>query len=422
MRTQRPRLTTALAVASIGAIVFTGCSSGGGGEGGDAVGTEPITLQYAIWDTNQEPAMKEIIAAFNVEYPNVTIKIQNAGSKYWEKLQTAMSGGSGPDVFWMNGPNFQLYASNDQLAPLKVDKANYPKSLVDLYSFDGTTYGAPKDFDTIGVWYNTEIFDAAGVAYPEADWTWEDYNAVATQLTDPAQGIWGSAARLNDQSGYYNTIPQAGGMVIDAAGTETGFGSPEALQGVEFWTKQIQAGVSPTQEQMTDTAPGDMFTSGKVAMYWDGSWNASLFSKNELIGDKVNVAPLPAGPVNNTSVVHGISNVVNAASAHKDAAAAFALFASGEEAARIQADSGTVIPAFNGTQQAWVDAMPQYDLQMFLDSVQTSVPYPASRNTGAWQSIQNEILAQVWALAIPPAEGMAQLAQQVQAQLDKDQK
>ncbi|MGV8845054.1 ABC transporter substrate-binding protein [Tessaracoccus sp.] len=418
MRKHSKKLAALLAITVTGALALTGC---GGASAEEELSDEPMTLQYAIWDKNQEPAMNEIVEAFRVEHPNVTIKLQNSGDKYYEKLQTAMAGGGGPDVFWINGPNFPLYASNGQLEPLDVTTEDYPDSLVDLYSFDGKIYGAPKDYDTIGVWYNKEIFDAAGVAYPQEGWTWDDYMEIATQLTDPAQGIWGSAAKLNDQSGYYNTVPQAGGFVINSEGTETGWGSPEALAGVEFWVDQIKEGLSPTQEQMTDTSVGDLFTSGKIAMYWDGSWNATLFSQNEQIADKLDVAPLPAGPKGNMSVVHGIANVVNAASENKSMAKAFALFASGEQAAKILAESGAVIPAFQGNQQTWVDAVPQYNLQSFLDAVDTAVPYPVSRNTSAWGSIQSDVLTQVWALTLPPAEGLQQLAEKMQAQLDKDQ-
>ncbi|WP_235045220.1 extracellular solute-binding protein, partial [Microbacterium maritypicum] len=85
--------------------------------------------------------MEDIAAAFTKENPNVTIDIQVTPYKeYFTKLQTAASGGSAADVFWMNGPNFQLYASNGQLAPLDdggIDAADYPQGLIDLYTYDG---------------------------------------------------------------------------------------------------------------------------------------------------------------------------------------------------------------------------------------------------------------------------------------------
>ncbi|MEN0023094.1 MAG: sugar ABC transporter substrate-binding protein [Microbacterium sp.] len=420
-RTSR-RALGALAAATAAVVSLTACSSStGGGEssGGD------VTLSYAIWDENQKPAMEEIAAAFEEENPNVSIDIQVTPYKeYFTKLQTAATGGSAADVFWMNGPNFQLYASNGQLAPLDdagVDAADYPEGLIDLYTFDGTLYGAPKDFDTVALWYNKALFDAAGVAYPAAGWTWDDFTAAAAALTDPATGQYGVAASQYGQENYYNSIAQAGGEVISADGTESGYGSPEALEGIELWTDLIEAGSSPTAQQMTDTNPEDLFLSGKVAMFQNGSWAAIAYGENADISDQVDVAPLPEGPTGNQSVIHGVGNVANAKSPHLAEAKEFAAFASGEQAAKIQAETGTVIPAFHDTQQAWVDAQPQFDLQVYIDALDTAVPYPVSKNTSAWTSIESEVLSQVWSGAVTPEAGLKDLAAQMQTALDAEQ-
>lgn len=414
------RGAAAVALAATAALALSACS-GTGSEGEDG---ETVTLEYGYWDQTQDDTMEKIAEAFTAEHPNVTIKPVIAPYKeYFTKLQTSVSGGSAPDVFWMNGPNFQLYASNGVLAPIDeslVDPADYSQGLIDLYSYEGELYGAPKDFDTIALWYNKELFDAAGVAYPEAGWTWDDLKATAAKLTDPAKGQYGIAAAQWGQENYYNSIAQAGGEVIDADGTETGYGTPEALAGIELWTDLIAAGSSPTAQQMTDTNPQDLFFSGKVAMFQNGSWGPGAYADNPDIADKIDVAPLAAGPAGNQSVIHGLANVVNAKSEHLELAQEFAAFASGEEAADIMAESGAVIPAFNGKQQAWVDALPQYDLQVYIDALDTAVPYPVSKNTAAWTSIESEILSQVWAGTVSPKDGLQQLAEQMQAALDAE--
>ena len=413
------RTVAALAASAAALLAFSACSSGAG-----TGSSEDATITYGIWDQNQQPAMQEIADAFTAEHPNVTVEIQLTPYKeYFTKLQTSVSGGAAPDVFWMNGPNFQLYASNGVLAPLDdqgVEASDYPQGLIDLYTYDGSLYGAPKDFDTVALWYNTELFDAAGVEYPSAGWTWSDLEAAAAKLTDPAAGVYGITATQYGQENYYNSIAQAGGEVISADGTESGYGTPEALEGITLWTDLIAAGSSPTAQQMTDTAAEDFFISGKAAMFQNGSWAAIAYAENPDLADKVNVAPLPAGTEGNQSVIHGIGNVANAKSANLDLAKEFAALASGEQAAEIQAESGTVIPAFNGSQQAWVDALPQYDLQVYIDALESAVPYPVSKNTAAWTALESEILSQVWAGAISPEDGLKQLADEMQAALDAE--
>ncbi|WP_309064783.1 ABC transporter substrate-binding protein [Microbacterium sp.] len=414
----------AVAVVAVAAAALTACSGGQGASGGSADGG-PVTITYGMWDQDQKPTMEKIAAAFEKTHPDVDVEIQVTPYKeYFTKLQTSVSGGSAPDVFWMNGPNFQLYASNGVIAPLDdagIDAADYPDGLIDLYTYDGKLYGAPKDFDTIALWYNKELFDAAGVDYPKAGWTWDDLKAAAAKLTDPAKGQYGIAASQFGQENYYNSIAQAGGEVINADGTKTGYDTPGALAGITLWTDLIEAGSSPTAQQMTDTGPEDMFLSGKVAMFQNGSWTAHTYAENADIADKVDVAPLAAGSAGNQSVIHGLANVANAKSENLDAAKEFAAFASGDEAADIMASAGTVIPAFNGKQQAWVDALPQYDLQVYIDALETAVPYPVSKNTSAWTSIESEILSQVWAGNVTPEAGLKDLAEKMQAALDAEQ-
>ena len=176
MRLNKALLTTAVVLS----LAVAGCS--GGSSDGGAAEDGPVTLSYGVWDQNQVPALKQMIADFEKTNKNIKVKVQvTPYDQYFTKLQAAATGGAAPDVFWMNGPNFQLYASNGVLAPISdqikkdgLDTSVYPKSLVDLYSLDGKEYGLPKDFDTIGLWYNKTLFDDAGVKYPDATWTWTD--------------------------------------------------------------------------------------------------------------------------------------------------------------------------------------------------------------------------------------------------------
>lgn len=421
MKPQRLGLGLA-ALAAVTALGLSACSSSGGGS--DAQSDEPVTLTYALWDQNQEPALEKAAAEFTKANPNVTVKFTVIPSAdYWTKIQTELSAGAGPDVFWMNGPNFQLYASNGALAALDdtgIDTANYPEALVDLYTYDGALYGAPKDFDTIGVFYNKALFDAAGLEYPAAGWTWEDFQNAAKAISDPDNGVWGTAAAPYGQMTFYNTIFQAGGYVISEDGKTSGYDSPEALEGITFWTDLIENGSSPSLQQITDTWPGDTFSSGKMGMFLDGSWAAGVYSQAEGLKGNLGVAPLPEGPASNVSVIHGTAHVANAKSKNLEWAKKLAAFMGGEESAQIQAETATVIPAFNGTQQAWVDALPDLDAQLFLDEAETAAPYPISKNTAVWNQYEADQIKLIFSGQVTPEQGLQDLADQMNAALAEE--
>jgi multiple sugar transport system substrate-binding protein len=423
IRRNMAAITVALALAA------AGCGSGpDGSDDSDGAGQDgPVTLSYGIWDQNQAPALEKIAGDFEKANPGITVKIQvTPFEQYFTKLQAAAGGGAAPDVFWMNGPNVQLYASNGVLAPLSdqaeadgVDTSVYPDALVDLYSVDGELYGLPKDFDTIGLWYNKTLFDAAGIGYPDETWTWADLQTAAAKLSDKGKGTFGITAALEGQQDYYNTILQAGGQVISQDGTKSGYDDPATIAGLRFWTDLIESGSSPSLQQMTDTLPLQWFESGKTAMFYGGSWNVTEFKKNEYTVDKVDVAPLPQG-AERAVVIHGLANVMSAKTEHPEAAWKFVKYLGSEQAAETQAETGTVIPAYNGTQQAWVDASPDYDLQVFLDAADYAQPLPVSSNTAAWNAEEAKYLTEAWAGRMDVAAAAAKIAKAMNADLAEE--
>lgn len=427
-RARSARAAAAVAAAmSLSLVAACGAESEAAGETGSYTAPDAdveASLTYAVWDQNQVPALEENIAAFNEEYPNVKVEITvTPWAEYWTKLQTQASSDTLPDLFWMNGPNFQLYASNDKLEPITgpveggaIDPANYPASLIELYSYDDVQYGVPKDFDTIGVWVNTALFEQAGVEVPGPDWTWEDFQAAAEQVSAAlgGEGVFGAAGGMDGQTTYYNTILQAGGQVI--ADGESGYDLPATQEGIQFWTDLIASGASPSMEQLTDTPADQWFTSGKLAMYWGGSWFRAALTDSE-VGADVTVLPLPQGKEKGV-VIHGVSNVVAASSKNKPAAQALQAFLASEAAQKQLGDAGSVIPAYTGTQGAFTSSMPESaNLQVFLDAVDYSTALPVSGNSAAWNALETELLPEAFSGARPVAEVTSELAEQMDAAL-----
>jgi multiple sugar transport system substrate-binding protein len=433
----RPRLSgrrIALGIASALSAValLAGCSSGTGSSGssGDYKAADKslsANITYAVWDQTQVKAIKANIAGFNKEYPNIKVSVNvTPFADYWTKLQTQASSNSLPDLFWMNGPNFQLYASNKKLEPITgevkakaIDPANYSKSLDTLYTYDGTAYGVPKDFDTIGMWVNKALFQEAGVALPTKDWTWSEFsqkaNAISTALK--SKGIYGITAGMDGQTTYYPTIFQAGGSVISSDGKKSEYNTPETADGIQFWTDLIKSGASPNTKQLTDTTGDQWFISGKSAMYQGGSWARTEVAGAPVAKD-VQVYPLPKGK-DAANVIHGVSNVVAAGGKHLQAAQALQVYLASKKAQQQQGDMGAVIPAYTGTQSAFAKSMPGTDLQIFLDEVSIAKPLPVSKNTAAWNTLETNMLPAAFDGTSPVKTVLKDLADKMDAALAK---
>lgn len=113
----------------------------------------------------------------------------------------------------MHSNESERYMSNDMLLDLtdkiaesdKIDPENYPEDIWGLYTYDDKYYAVPKDVDTIALWYNKTMFDEAGLAYPTADWTWDDVSEAAKKLTKDDGSQYGLAVR-NDNNRLDITI------------------------------------------------------------------------------------------------------------------------------------------------------------------------------------------------------------------------
>ncbi|MGN6598494.1 MAG: ABC transporter substrate-binding protein [Actinomycetes bacterium] len=401
------RAVAAAAAVGLG-LVTAGCSGSSSAASGDGPATAdsgPVTISYAIWEKPQLATMQKIADQFHQENPNITVNIQlTPWEQYWTKLQTSLKGGSAADVFWMNIPNLKKFANGGVLMPIdayvkrdNVDLNNYVPAVMDAYKFKGHVYALPKDVDSIALWYNKDLFKAAGVDFPTADWTWDDLTSAAQKLTDPSKGVYGIAAPAEDQANYDNTILQAGGNIMSPDGKKSGLDSPEAIRGLRLWVDLINKyHASPTLQQMTDTDPEQMFTSGKVAMYYGGSWTVLDMKAVPEAKKFADVAPMPHD-AQRYSVSNGLGMVINSKTKHPDAAWQWVKFLGGKKAAEIQAETGTVIPAYKGMADAWVKSSPEFNLQVFVDQLQYAKPLPSSIDTPAWRDATAAELAKAWA-------------------------
>jgi len=386
---------------------------------------DDVTLTYGYWDTTQQPGIDAQIAAFEAKFPNISISLQAIPwGDYWTKLQTGVAGGSTHDVFWMVPVYFPVYAAQGALADIQpitgdggVDLSSYPQSLVDIYTTEGTSYGVVRDFDTIGLYYNRDLFDAAQMEYPTADWTWQDLRKAAEQLTlkdGDTTTQWGFGASLSVQQNLFNFISQNDGQFFNEDKTESLLDQPAACEAILFATDMILDGLSPSvAEQQTSDPYESLLPAGKIAMMPGGSWHAGRLAE---VNPAIDVAPLPQG-TQRATMIAGLANVVWSGSPHMCEALEFAKFLGSQEAEQILADNGTVIPAMNGLQEAWRDAVPEMNLQVFLDAVEYSVPFPTAPTGGEWVTNVEGVMVEAFSGSIPRDEICQRFAEAAEAAL-----
>lgn len=361
-----------------------------------------VTISYAVWDSNQAKLIQQIADSFEAE-SGIHVDIQvNGWADYWTALEAAATGGSLPDTFWMHSNNIYYYASNNQLLDLTkyidnskdVALTNYPEGLDKIYNLNGKQYAIPKDYDTIGLWYNKTMFDAAGVAYPNDTWTWDDMKAAAKKLTKSDGSQYGILAPLHNQEGYYNFVYQNGGTIV-TADKKSGYDDPKTIEAMNYYFNLVREGLSPVITD--DAARAEAFQNGLVAMAFFGSWNLSGFASNDYIVKNCDVAVLPKS--NNggqASIFNGLGNAIAANTKHPDESWKWLEYLSNEAGQKKQAELGIAISAYNGTASAWTAAYPQFKVQSYLDMVSYAQIRPYTNQTSVWEDKAYELLTDVY--------------------------
>ncbi|WP_301471202.1 extracellular solute-binding protein [Brachybacterium sp.] len=233
------------------------------------------------------------------------------------------------------------------------------------------------------------------------------------------EGVYGFAGGAYNQELFYNLIFQAGGAVLNEDATEAEYSSPGSRKALQFLRDMVEDGSSPSIRTTADTSPDELFKSGKAAMVYGGSFRVAGYV-DSAVGDAIQVVRLPKGEQRGV-VLHGGAVVVHAGSENRDAAAAFAVYHGSKEGQQIIGESGASIPAYQGTEQAYIDAHPEYDLEIFPESAaEYGFPYPVSANTQAWLEVESDMVPKILAGELSVEEGTAQLDEQIDALLAEE--
>ena len=416
------RMAAGLLAAGL-AAGLVGC---GGGNQSGAAADGNVNLTFQIWDVAQRDGMQAMCDAYTAQHPNVKIEVQvTSWNEYWTKLEAAATSGQMPDIFWMHTNELLKYADNGMLADCSdiVDTSKFSEvSLSNASGSDGTLYAVPKDKDTVALVYNKEMFDAAGVSYPDENWTWDDLTDASQKIYD-ATGKYGYMAYGDDQLGYWNFVYQNGGYILNEDKTQAGFTQPATAEAMKFYIGLQQYDWCPDQNYFAETAPGTAFFSEKGAMFLEGDWNilAELQNYPEMQG-KWDVAVLPKAPNpvsgdGRATISNGLSYATAANNKNLDTVKDVLKFFGSEEGQRIQGESGAAIPAYIGLEETFLGVFEEYDInmQVFLDMFDYSIQSVNNASRPEWKSKVSDELLKIYAGTVDIDTGLQNMQNIVDA-------
>ena len=375
-----PRVT-AIALALTLLLSLCGC--------GAADGKTHLTFQ--IWDVYQRDSMEAICEAYTAQNPDVIIEVQvTSWNEYWTKLEAAAESNTMPDIFWMHTNQILYYTEFGKLADVTnlyddVDPNFYQEhysdiSIANAQGFDGKMYGVPKDKDNIVLCYNKEMFDAAGVSYPDENWTWDDMTDASQKIYD-ATGKYGYMAYNDDQQGYWNFVYQAGGCILTEDKTQGGFDQEGTRKAMEFYIGIQDYEWCPDQTYFTETSPQTAFFSEMGAMYLEGNWNLWAMCENfPGMQGKWDIAPLPKCPDpaqgdGRATISNGLCYSTSAHGKNLDVVLDVLKFFGTEEAQTIAGSYGAAVSSYFGSEQSYFDAFEQAGYDLDLDVINDQFDY-----------------------------------------------
>ena len=305
----------------------------------------PVTIEYAIWgDPAEINSQKAVVEGFTAANPNIKVDVTVSDwDAYWDRIGTGIAGGAAPDVFAMDGPLGPDYQSRDVLLDLTpfIKDEGYDlgqlddNGVKDFTTKDGVVFGLPRDLNVVALYYNKDMFDKAGIPYPDDTWTWDKLVEVGKQLTIDTNGDgkidqWGLYTETTDmENAWSEFVWQAGGDILTEDGTKSALDKPESAAGLQFLQDLIWKDKVMVDPVLVAGGLGDAFELGMAAMEINGSW---LVPTHEAAGINFGIAPLPAGAAGKATSVNPTAAVVYAGTKAPEASWMLAKYLASPEA------------------------------------------------------------------------------------------
>ena len=374
-------------LALIFALALISAACGGDSEEGQTssseTASEAITLDYWLWDGNQQPVYEQCAADFTVANPSININVTQFGwADYWDGVTAGFASGTGPDVFTDHLARYPEFVASRVLTPLNdfierdgVDTGQYFPGLAELWvDLEGNRYGLPKDFDTIALVTNADLLSEASVSSTDlagAIWNPEDggtFGELVKRLTIDSNGVRGDEDGFDSSSVEVYGMGLGGGFGAFGQDTFSGFAAstgfqmldvnpfgdsanyddPRLAATIQWYADWIKDGYITPIEDVESLGGTTIFQSGSSAITAVGSWSIGDFIGPDTPFD-VEFAPLPVGPSGErASMFNGLADSINAASENQEQAWQWVKYLGSADCQNLMGEAAVVFPAIPG--------------------------------------------------------------------------
>lgn len=345
--------TASMSVLLGSALLLSACNGNNAAPSGDASknANEQVTVTLAGWSSSPEEKelLQQTLNDFQTKYPNIKVNYEVIADQYMDVIKTRLIGGNAPDVFYLDAFEAPGLIKTGVIEPLNgyvtsdFDVADFEQPLLAAFRQDDKTYGFPKDFSTLAMFYNKKDFKEAGIANPPT--TWEELVDAAKKLTKTENGKivrygFGAAPELARQMYMIKAFE---GEVSDASGNAT-FAADNALKGLKLITDMHNVDkVSGEPKEVGAGWTGEMFGQGKASIVFEGNW-AIPFLQNNYKDLDYATAELPAVNGKKGTMAFPVAYVMNKASKQKEASWKLLSYLTGKEGMKTWTSKGFALP------------------------------------------------------------------------------
>jgi len=377
-----------------------------------------ITAMYH--GTSEDRRLKQV-AAFNAKYPNITVKIEEVPEDFPTKVFTLAAAGTLPDVVRVWEPHVLEFGRAGQLRDLQpmidgepdFQPEDFYESFYNFPVIGGERFGVADDWNGHIAYYNKDLFDEAGLAYPTVDWTWDDHVEMARAIAKPDQQIWGTGLYVGWLHWNYKLIWQNGGQVYNADYTQCLLDSPAAAEGIQFWADLFRAGEimpGPGGEE-----PHVVFGAGRGGMTRSGSWELASYAEQDFAWS---IVPEPQNKERRT-LLHTAFHTMPTTTEDTDSAWKFLNFVVSAEGIRIVTTGGALIGARRSVniERPWAREGVEADWDLVPQAAEYGILVPAPPNVGEVEKFQTDALQAIYIEGKKAADVFKEAAPKITAAL-----